>query len=138
MTLVSCGQGLTRENLVTSFVENNPEASTEQARCVVDRLIDDYELARLELELSAETPAPAFEEAQFRAMFVCGIEGDVDEQIVDQLIANGVSSDDAPCVSARLVDELTDDDIDVLLSGQITDEFYAKFFDAMGACGAID
>ena len=136
--LVSCGQGVTRERLIESFVESNPDASTEQANCVVDELIVEYDLADLEAELSAETLAPEFEESQFRAMFRCGIEGDVGNQIAEQLTANGVSPDDAPCVSNRLVAELTDSDIDVLLSGEITDEFYAKFFDAMDACGAID
>ena len=136
--LAACGQGVTRQALVSSFVENHPDVSTEQAQCVVDRLIGEYDLARLEDELTAESPAAAFEEAQFRSMFVCGIEGDVGQQIAEQLTANGVPSDDAPCVSERLVDEMTDSDIDVLLSGEITDEFYAKFFDAMDACGAIE
>lgn len=120
-----------------SFVENNPEVSTEQAQCVVDRLIGQYDLPQLEAELAADTPTGAFEEAQFRSMFVCGIEGDVGEQIAEQLTANGVAAEDAPCVSDRLVEQMSDGDIDVLLSGDITDEFYAKFFDAMEACGAI-
>ena len=136
--VAACGEGVTREALITSFVENNPEVSTEQAECVVDRLIGEYDLPRLEEELAATSPAVAFEEAQFRSMFVCGIEGDVGQQIADQLTANGVSSEDAPCVSERLVGEMTVSDIDVLLSGEITDEFYAKFFDAMDTCGAIE
>lgn len=136
--LTSCAQGVSRDNLVTAFVENNPDASTAEAQCVVDRLIGQYDLAELEVELTAAVPAPSFEEAQFRSMFVCGIEGDVGQQITEQLTANGVAAEDAPCVSERLVDEMTDGDIDVLLSGEITDDFYAKFFTAMEACGAVE
>jgi hypothetical protein len=138
MILVSCGQGVSRASLVSSFVEANPDASTEQAECVVDRLIDNFDLPALETELEAEPLTAGFEEAQFRAMFVCGIEGDVATQITDQLVANGVEEADAPCVSDALVGQMTDDDIDVLLSGDITDAFYAKFFAAMQSCGAVD
>ena len=111
--------------------------TTVQAECVVDRLLADRDLPEIEAELTAEEVAPDFEEDQFRAMFVCGIEGDVGEQITEQLVANGVSPDDAPCVSGELIGEMTDADVDVLLSGEITDEFYGKFFDAMESCGAV-
>ncbi|MDH5520235.1 MAG: hypothetical protein OEZ14_06860 [Acidimicrobiia bacterium] len=104
---------------------------------MVDRLLTDRDLAAIESELTADEITPQFEEDQFRAMFVCGIEGDVGDQIAEQLVANGVSPDDAPCVSGELIGQLTDADVDVLLSGEITDEFYAKFFDAMENCGAI-
>ncbi len=122
---------------MADFTAANPDATTAQAECVVDRLLSERELAVIESELTAEEIAPEFEEDQFRAMFVCGIEGDVGEQITEQLVANGVSPDDAPCVSGELIGQLTDTDIDVLLSGEITDEFYAKFFAAMESCGAV-
>ncbi len=133
----SCGQGISRDSLVADFASANPDVTTAQAECVVDRLLTDRDLAAIEAELTATEVAPAFEEDQFRAMFVCGIEGDVGVQITEQLVANGVSPDDAPCVSGELIDRLTDADVDVLLSGEITDEFYAKFFDAMESCGAV-
>jgi hypothetical protein len=41
-------------------------------------------------------------------------------------------------VADALVVDLDDDDIDVLLSGEITDAFFEKFFAAMDGCGAID
>ena len=37
-----------------------------------------------------------------------------------------------------LVDDLDDDDIDVLLSGEITERFLARFVAAMEKCGAIN
>ncbi len=132
-----CGQGISRESLVNDFTAANPDVTGAQAQCVVDRLLADRDLVTIEAELTAEQIAPGFEEDQFRAMFVCGIEGDVGDQITEQLVANGVAPDDAPCVSGELIDQLTDDDIDVLLSGEITDEFYAKFFTAMESCDAI-
>ena len=133
----SCGQGISRASLVADFTAANPEVTTAQAECVVDRLLTDRDLADIEAELTAETIGATFEEDQFRAMFVCGIEGDVGDQITEQLVANGVAPDDAPCVSGELMGQMTDADVDVLLSGEITDEFYAKFFDAMDSCGAV-
>ncbi len=138
MVLAACGQGISRQSLITDFVAANPDVTNEQGECVVDELLDDRDLATMEAELAAEEVSPAFEEDQFRAMFRCGIEGDVGRQITEQLVASGVTAADAPCVSSALVDQMTDDDIDVLLSGEITEEFYAKFFDAMDGCGAIE
>lgn len=133
----ACGQSITRESLVADFTAANPDVTSAQAECVVDRLLAERELTAIEAELTADVVAGEFEEDQFRAMFVCGIEGDVGDQITEQLVANGVSPADAPCVSGELTGQLTDADIDVLLSGEITDEFYAKFFAAMENCGAV-
>lgn len=137
LAAASCGQGISRDSLAADFAAANPDVTTAQAECVVDRLLTARDLAAIEAELTASEITPRFEEEQFRAMFVCGIEGDVGDQITEQLVANGVSSDDAPCVSDELIGQLTDDDVDVLLSGEITDEFYTKFFRAMEACGAV-
>lgn len=135
---VACAQGFDRRGAVSSFEEANPEVSTAQAECVVDRLIERFGLEGLSEQLDAESASVDFEEAQFRDMFACGVDGDVTDQIVDQLIESDVPAEQAPCVADALVGELTDSDIDVLLSGTITDEFFAKFFDAMESCGAVD
>ena len=134
----SCGQSFTRAAAIESFANANPEATSEQAACVVDRLDDRYGMDQLESELAFEPLDPAFEEAQFRDMFRCGLAGDVQSQISQQLSDNGVSDADAPCVAENLVQTMTDDDIDVLLSGQITNEFATKFFQAMDDCGALN
>ncbi len=140
LVLSSCGTGesFDREAAAESFAVANPEATAAQTDCVVDRLVDRYGLEQLEQELEADPLNPGFEEDQFRDMFACGIEGDVRSQIVEQLEANGVTGEDAPCVADQLIVEMEDQDFDVLLSGQITDEFLAKFVDAMEACGAIN
>ena len=133
-----CGQGYGRDDAVASFADANPSATEAQAGCVVDRLIDRYGLDQLEAELVADPIDPAFEETQFRDMFACGLEGDLEGEIARQLVDNGVEQADAPCVAGELVDDLEDSDIDVLLSGEITQDFMGKFVDAMRACGAID
>ena len=138
MTPTGCGQGFDRGAAVDSFRRANPEVSGEQAGCVVDRLVERYGLDALVEELDADAPDPAFAEAQFKDMFACGVDGDVEAQIAEQLQANGVDPAEAPCVAEALTADLGGDDIDVLLSGEITEEFMAKFVDAMDRCGAIE
>ncbi len=138
LMLSGCGQSISRESLISGFQETNPEATDEQAGCVVDDLMDRYSAQDLELELANEPVSSDFEESQFRAMFTCGVEGDVEDQIRQQLLANGVDAEHAPCVATALMVDPSDDDIDVLLSGEITDAFYDKFFQAMDGCGALE
>ncbi|MEM7325404.1 MAG: hypothetical protein AAF531_20120 [Actinomycetota bacterium] len=139
LLLGACGEdSLDRDSAIDSFSAANPEATPSQSACVVDRLIERLGLDGLDEQLGADPPDPEFEEMQFRDMFACGLEGDVRVQIVDQLEINGVAPADAPCVADVIVDDLTDADIDVLLSGVISDEFLAKFIDAMESCGAIN
>lgn len=133
---VGCGQGLDRDAAVDSFQQANPEVTEAQAGCVVDRQIDRLGLDGLTEELVADPTSEAFIEEQFRDMFACGIDGDVESQLVEQLEANGVSPDDAPCVAARITGDLDPEDIDVLVSGEITEAFMAKFVGAMNDCGA--
>ena len=136
--LSGCGQGFDRDDAVVGFSAANPEISPPDSECVVDRLIDRYGVDGLEEQLVADPADESFQESQFRDMFACGIEGDVRSQIIEQLQANQVSDDDAPCVADVLVDDLDDDDIDVLLSGEITERFLARFMAAMEECGAIN
>lgn len=138
LALAGCGRGFDRTDAVEAFNRANPEATPAQSECVVDRLVDRYELAGLQEQLEADPVDARFEADQFRDMFACGMDGDVREELSGQLAANGVADADAPCVADRLVDELTDDDIDVLLSGEITDQFFQKFFSAMERCGAVN
>lgn len=134
LAVAGCGQDLDREAAVDSFQRANPEASGAQAECVVDRQIDRLGLDGLTRQLEAETPSDDFVDSQFRDLFACGVDGDVEEQLVEQLEANGVTAEQAPCVADRLVGGLDDGDIDVLVSGQITDAFMAKFVAAMDGC----
>jgi len=134
---VGCGEGFDREAAVDSFMRANPEATNAQAGCVIDRQIDRYGLDGLATELEAEQASDDFIDIQFRDMFACGIDGDVEEQLVEQLLASGVEPGAVDCVAERIVDELGDDDIDVLVSGEITEDFMTTFIAAMEGCGAV-
>ncbi|MGI9614942.1 MAG: hypothetical protein ACR2QO_18675 [Acidimicrobiales bacterium] len=136
--IVGCGAGASREAAIESFQNTNPEATDEQAACVVDGLIDRYGLDDLDTQLGTVPLDAAFEEDQFREMFVCGVDGDWRADITEQLIGNGVAAEDAPCVSDELFATMSDDDIGVLLTGDITESFSDTFYDALQSCGALN
>ncbi|MFT7599632.1 MAG: hypothetical protein ACI8TP_002567 [Acidimicrobiales bacterium] len=127
----------TRGDLVESFRNTNPDASTAQAECVVDELIAEYSLEGLERELEAVPKASSFERGQFLASFGCGLTSDVEAELADQLQASGIAADDADCAAEALTEGLDDEDLAVLLSGEITDQFYAKYFVALDECDAL-
>jgi hypothetical protein len=133
-----CGDGYSRDEALTGVTEANPELTDDQAACVVDGLIERYGLDAVEAGLAGGSADVAFAEAQYTEMFVCGVEGDVGQELTEQLEAVGVSPEDAPCVSDRVVGSLSDDDVDALLSGDITDELATKFATALEDCGALD
>lgn len=139
--LTGCGRGFGRDDAVDAFQEAHPETSSTEAGCVVDRLIDRYGIDGLADELETGDPSPGFSEAQFTDMFACGIDGDVTaeltRQLTGQLTDAGIDGDDATCVAGSLAAELDDGDIEVLVSGDITDEYLAKFTAAMEDCGAL-
>ena len=136
--LPACGSGFDRSSAIESFRAANVEATEDQASCVVDALVDTYGLDQLEAELAADPIDAGFEEVQFREMFRCGVAGDWSRQITEQLIENGVAPDDAPCVSDELFATMSDDDIDVLLSGEITESFTDVFYTALETCNALN
>ena len=136
--VAGCGQGFSRDAAIDSFRETNEDVTGEQAACVVDGLIDRYGLDELESQLAASPLEASFEEDQFREMFVCGVAGDWRADITDQLIENGVAPDDAPCVSDELFATMSDDDIGVLLTGEITESFASTFAAALETCEALN
>ena len=143
--LASCGQGFSKQDAVGAFAAANPNASTVEATCVVDRLIEQYEavpvdetgLAAIEAELLADPISEGFELDQFRAMFGCGMTDAVEAQLGRQIAARGIDSSAADCVTDELIVNLDGDDLEVLLTGEMSDEFFAKFFDASDVCGAL-
>lgn len=145
LSISGCAAGFGRDDAVTAYMAAHPEASTVEAECVIDGLIARYEtepvdegdLAGLEAQLNAVEPSPDFEVAQFRAAFDCGLTDDVRSQLEGELLARGESPDDARCIADALVAQLDDGDLDVLLTGAITDEFFARFFDATASCDAL-
>ncbi len=137
LVATACADPFTRDVAVESFVAANDDATREQAGCVVDRLIDEYGLDGLRGELDRERLDPTFEVSQFRASFHCGMTSDVETALVDQLAASGIARRDAECAAAALLEDFDDDDLDVLLSGELNDTFYAKYFDALEQCNAL-
>ncbi|MEZ5340319.1 MAG: hypothetical protein R2706_02395 [Acidimicrobiales bacterium] len=133
--LTSCA--VNRDDLVTSFQSANPEATDEQASCVVDALINVHGIEGVEQQLALDPVDPAFEELQFRTMVHCGMTGQLEVALTQQVAGLDVAADNRACVVDALVADITDDDLDVLLSGQITDDYYAKFFDTLSSCDAL-
>lgn len=137
LLVAGCSTAASRDDFVQRFIETNADASTEQSECVVDELIRQYSLSGLERELEAAPQATAFERAQFTAMFGCGMTEDVEAELARQLANTGVEGAGAACAAEALTADLDDDDLQVLLSGEITDGFYAKYFVALEECGAL-
>ena len=135
--LSACAADFTRDAAIDSFVAANEDASRQQAGCVVDRLVEAYELEGVEVELAREPLDEAFVEAQFRAEFGCGMQSSVRASLQEQLLASGIAADQAECAADELVDSLDEPDLDVLLEGELNDTFYAKYFDSLEQCDAL-
>lgn len=143
--VTSCSTGLSRAEAVESFQTANPDASTIEAACVVDALIEIYEtepvdegdLAAIEDELSADPQREQFLLDQFRAKFRCGMTDGVEAQLRRELLANDIDGDAVDCVAEALTGRLTDEDLEVLINDEMTDAFYATFFDAVESCDAL-
>lgn len=137
MITAACGQGTGRASAIDQFRQVNPDASDSQSACVVDGLLDRYESAEIVAELTTSRQGAGFEEDQFREMFRCGLEGDIQETLIEQLGVAGIEGEEASCIAADLADSLTDADIDGILSGLITEDFRIRFEGAMAGCGAV-
>ncbi|MEZ5380007.1 MAG: hypothetical protein R2733_26165 [Acidimicrobiales bacterium] len=133
----ACSSPLTEDDLVEAYQASHPEVTDDQAACVVGALVDAFEVEGVELELEAPTPTAAFGEAQYRAQFHCGQTGDVHDQLVAMLLERDLEADAADCVATALVDQIDDDDLDVLVGGELTDQFFDKYFTATYDCGAL-
>lgn len=109
--------------------------TADQAACVTDRLIGRFGLGGLSRKLGATPVDDDLQEALIDDQFRCGVGGDPRQQLVDLLTGSGVSPTVAPCVADRLLADLTDADIGVILSGDDNPSFTQKFATAMQACG---
>jgi len=137
--------GFSRADAVEAFQAAHPTASTAQATCVIDALIEQYEvepvdvasLDGLEAELVADPQSDVFVLDQFRAQFGCGMTDEVEAQLRRELAASGVAGDAVDCVASELAGSLTDGDLEVLIRDEMTDSFYATFFRAIESCDAL-
>ncbi len=145
LALAACSSGFSRVDAVESFQTVNPDASTAEAACVVDALIEEYEgepvdeesLDGLETELLAEPQSERFLLDQFRAKFGCGMTNDVEAQLRRELLANEIDEEAVDCVARALAGGLTDADLEVLISDEMTDSFFVIFFSAVESCDAL-
>ncbi len=135
--LSGCSSSLTRQEADAAFLRSHPDATEHQAGCVVDKLIAIYGLDGLRIELEREVPARSFEIDQFRGSFGCGLTDDVEAELARQLEATGIEAIAARCAAKELTTNLDEEGLDVLLSGEITDDFYEKYFVALEACNAL-
>ena len=141
----ACSTGFSRADAVEAFQVANPDASPAEAVCVIDSLIERYEtepvdesdLAGLEAELLADPQRRAFVLHQYRAMFGCGMTGDVEAQLRRELSSSGIDPEAVACVASELAATLSDDDLDVLINDEMSDSFYETFFTAVEACDAL-
>ena len=133
----SCSNALSHDDLVESYQTSNPDTEPEAAACVVDELVEAFEVAGVEAELVAVAPSAAFERSLYRAEFTCGATDDVNVQLTRLLIERDIAPDAADCVATALITELDDQDFEVLLSGEITDQFFDKYYAATYDCDAL-
>lgn len=138
IAVVGCGSGFNEATAARQFQAANPDATDEQAECVTSILIDVYGLDGLETELERPTNTPGFQDAQARAMLQCGMVGDLVADLEVQLIDSGVPASAATCVAETMVENLQEDDLDVLLTGEITDDFYERYLAAVDDCGGLN
>ena len=131
------GCAIQRDDLLESFSKANPDATEEQAACVVDELINVYGIEGVEEQLLLDPVDPKFEELQFRTMIHCGMTDRLVEPLAAQLERLDVPDENRDCVVEELTAGITDADLDVLLSGELTDAYYSKFFDALTTCDAL-
>ncbi len=137
VVVASCSNGLSRDDLVESFLASNPDATAEQAGCVVDRLIDDHTLDGVDRELGEPRRTPAFVRSQYEAEFLCGRTDDVRNQVLALLLERDLDPADADCVADELTSLFDADDLDVLIDGVMTDEFFDDYFVAVETCDAL-
>lgn len=137
--MAKCGVVVnTKADLVEAFMRANPDASNSEASCVIDSLTEALGATELIATLWQDPIPRDFELAQFRASFECGIDSEIRSELTAQLVDQGTPADKAPCVADAIVDEMNPAELNVLITGEITDAFYTKYFNAMQTCGALD
>ncbi len=136
IVLAGCGNEFTRDDVAASFATSAPDVPADAADCVVDDLIETFGIDGLAAELEAEQTSIVYAEADTRARLRCGLVGDVRTELVTELEVSGITSEASACVADALLSDLSDDDIEVLLSGASSEAFTQKYLDAAEECGA--
>ncbi len=135
--LSGCSSELTTADLVTAYRRSHPEVDDVVARCVVDELTLTYSVDQIEAELAQSVVSADFAWEQYRSEAVCGSTDGLVTQLTGLLIETGLDADAAGCTASKLAERVLDSDLAVLRSGQMTEAFYARYFDALQACEAL-
>jgi hypothetical protein len=135
--LSGCSSDLTAADLVTAYRRSHPEVDDVVARCVVDELTLTYSVDQIEAELARPVVSADFAWEQYRSEAVCGSTDGLVTQLTGLLIETGLDADAAGCTASKLAERVLDADLSVLRSGQMTEAFYARYFDALQACEAL-
>lgn len=132
-----CSRELSEEDLAEAYQASNDNASATMSECIVGTLVDQFGVDGVEAELEAVTATQDFQRTQYQAEFRCGDTADVETQIEALLTARDGDPDAASCIASALVPKLDDSDLEVLLSGEMTDQFFDKYFVAVSDCDAL-
>ena len=132
----ACTSELTGEDLATAYRRGHPEVDDAIARCVVDALTLTYSIEEIEAELARPAVSDDFAWDQYRSEALCGSTANFEAQLTGLLVETGLDLDQANCAAATLAEHVDDSDLLVLRTGEMTDAFYARYFDALQACEA--
>ena len=135
--LSGCSSELTTADLATAYRRSHPEVDDVVARCVVDELTLTYSVDQIEAELARPMVSADFAWEQYRSEAVCGSTDGLVTQLTGLLTETGLDADAAECTASKLAERVQDSDLAVLRSGQMTEAFYARYFDALHACEAL-
>ncbi len=122
--------------LVDAFASAN-ELSPEVALCAVTSLQERFGFWELADQLAQSESTVRFQRRQLESIFACGDRAEVERQLEPQLVSQGVSAADAPCVAQSLAESMEVADLTVLYSGQTNDRFFELYFNAVESCDAL-
>ena len=134
----SCARPLDRGDLVDSFGRDFPTATEEQTGCVVDGLLDRFEIEEIEQELASDPASPAFGNALVAAMAACGYDLSSYDRwtlaLVGELVELGYEPDVARCAADRLSADLAPEEVEALTAGELPAGFRQQLRDALDGC----
>lgn len=133
----ACSSERTAEDLVAAYQRGHPDVDDAVARCIVDSLTLVYSIGQIDAELARPAVSDDFAWAQYRSEAVCGSTANLEAQLTGLLVETGLDRSQAECAAAALAANIQDSDLLVLRTGEMTDAFYARYFDALQTCEAL-
>ncbi len=133
----ACSSELTADDLAAAYRRGHPDIDEAVARCVVDALTLIYSIEQIEAQLARPSVSDDFAWEQYRSEAVCGSTANLEAQLSGLLVERGLNVSQAECTAAALAEDVEDSDLLVLRTGEMTDAFYARYFDALQTCEAL-